>query len=85
MEPYLPDKVIYGEKVGFALPIRSWFSKRNTIFDHYFDTNRIERQGIFHSHAIQGLLSERFLGKEDHYYLLFSLLCQQIWLDKKTI
>lgn len=85
MEPYLPHEVIYREKAGFALPIRSWFSKRNAMIDHYFDPNRLDQQGIFHSQAVQSLLSEQFSGKEDHSYLLFSMLCQQIWLDKQAI
>ena len=85
MEPYLPNEVIYREKAGFALPIRSWFAKRNAMINHYFDPNRLERQGIFHSGAVQELLNEQFSGKEDHSYLLFSMLCQQIWLDKQDI
>ncbi|CAM4197720.1 asparagine synthase (glutamine-hydrolyzing) [Cytophagaceae bacterium 50C-KIRBA] len=85
MEPYLPKEVIYREKAGFALPIRSWFSKRSAIIDHYFDQPRLESQGIFRPQLIQQLLDEQFSGKEDHSYLLFSMLCQQIWLDKQAI
>ncbi|MFY9159865.1 asparagine synthase (glutamine-hydrolyzing) [Aquirufa ecclesiirivi] len=85
MEPYLPKEVIYREKAGFALPIRSWFSKRSEIMDHYFDPQRLETQGIFRPQQVQHLLNEQFSGKEDHSYLLFSMLCQQIWLDKQAI
>lgn len=85
MEPYLPKEVIYREKAGFALPIRSWFSKRSAFLDHYFDQQRLEAQGIFRPKQVQKLLNEQFSGKEDHSYLLFSMLCQQIWLDKQGI
>lgn len=85
MEPYLPKEVIYREKAGFALPIRSWFSQRSTFIDHYFDQQRLEIQGIFRPQQVQQLLNEQFSGKEDHSYLLFSMLCQQIWLDKQGI
>lgn len=85
MEPYLPKEVIYRMKAGFALPIRSWFSKRSAIIDHYFNLQRLETQGIFRPKQVQQLLNEQFSGKEDHSYLLFSMLCQQIWLDKQGI
>jgi asparagine synthase (glutamine-hydrolysing) len=85
MEPYLPKEVIYREKAGFALPIRSWFSKSSAIIDHYFDPRRLESQGIFRPQQVLQLLNEQFSGKEDHSYLLFSMLCQQIWLDKQAI
>ncbi len=85
MEPYLPKEVIYREKAGFALPIRSWFSKRSAILDHFFDLKRLETQGIFRPMHVQQLLNEQFSGTEDHSYLLFSMLCQQIWLDKQAI
>ena len=83
MEPYLPKEVIYRNKAGFALPIRSWFSKNSSIIEHYLNYDRISRQGIFHPNMIRELLREQFSGKVDHSYLIFSLLCQQIWLEKQ--
>lgn len=82
MEDYLPKGVVYRKKAGFALPIRSWFRERNEIIEKYFNFNRIKKQGIFDPIKIEEILKNQFSGKKDYSYLLFSMLCQQIWLDK---
>ncbi len=82
MEPYLPKEVIYRQKAGFALPIRSWFKKRNDILGRYFDPEHIRKQGIFKPEEFEKILRMQYSGKSDNSYLLFSMLCQQIWLDQ---
>jgi len=81
MEPFLPKELIYRQKSGFALPIRSWFRRKNKIIQKYFDVNRIRHQGIFNPHTFQRMCDEQFSGKYDHTNSLFSMLCLQIWLD----
>jgi asparagine synthase (glutamine-hydrolysing) len=84
MEPKLPHEVIYREKAGFALPIRSWL-KDPQLLGQYFDSSRIGAQGIYSPVAIEQLLRSHLNGKADHTHLLFALLCQQYWLDKNEI
>lgn len=81
MEKKLPDEVIYRQKAGFALPIRSWLRKRNEMVNHYLNEDRLGKQGIFHVGKMKELLHDHYSGKSDYSYLLFTLLCQQIWLD----
>lgn len=81
MEPFLPKEVIYRQKAGFALPIRSWFKNHTEMTRHYFDEKRIREQGLFDEKAINTMLINQFSGKTDHSYTLFALLCQQIWLS----
>lgn len=83
MEPYLPKDIIYREKAGFALPIRSWFLKQNELTKHYFSFERISKQKILNPVSVNQILEEQFSRKEDHSYLIFAMLCQQIWLDKQ--
>lgn len=83
MEPYLPHDVIYRQKAGFALPIRSWFRQSNSLIEKYFDVERIKKQGIFDANKLKILLASQFEGKVDNSYLIFSLLCQQIWLEQQ--
>ena len=83
MESCLPKGVVYRKKAGFALPIRAWFRERNEIIERYFNFNRIKKQGIFDPNKIEEILENQFSGKKDYSYLLFSMLCQQIWLDKQ--
>jgi asparagine synthase (glutamine-hydrolysing) len=83
MEPYIPKEIIYREKAGFALPIRSWFSKENEFTKHYFSSERLTKQNIFDVKVVNQILEEQFSGKQDHTYLIFAMLCQQIWLEKQ--
>ena len=81
MESRLPSEIVYREKAGFTLPLRSWLKQSNYMMDQYLDKNRIERQGIFNPLVMQHLISEQDNGKADHTNTLFTLLCQQVWLD----
>jgi asparagine synthase (glutamine-hydrolysing) len=83
MEPKLPSEVIYRQKAGFALPIRSWFRKNSEITDKYLNSERLKGQGIYDVKAIANMLSLQFNGKVDYSYLLYSLLSQQIWLENQ--
>ena len=82
MEGKLPDEVIYRSKAGFALPIRSWFKQKNIFVEYYFDRERLNKQGIFDVDELITLYKEQLSGKKDNSYILFAILCQQIWLEK---
>jgi asparagine synthase (glutamine-hydrolysing) len=83
MEPNLPLEVIYRQKAGFALPIRSWFRKNSEITDNYLNSQRLKDQGIYNVKAIENMLNLQFQGKVDYSYLLYSFLSQQIWLENQ--
>jgi asparagine synthase (glutamine-hydrolysing) len=80
MEPLLPHEVIYREKAGFGLPLRSWMRSSNEMVRYYFDETRIKRQGIFNVSKLRQLQNEN-LAVVDHSNVLFSILCIQVWLD----
>ncbi len=84
MEPFLPREVIYREKAGFALPIRAWLRNDNDVLNSYLSEERIRKQGIFRPEAVQRIMDEQFKGTRDHANTLFTLLCQQIWLDNNV-
>lgn len=84
MEPHLPREVVHREKAGFALPIRAWMRRDSGLVRHYFDRDRIARQGLFDPGALGAVLDEQFSGREDHTNLLFSMLCIQVWLDSPS-
>lgn len=81
MAGWLPKEIIYREKSGFDLPIRAWLSRGNQLLETYLDESRIEKQGLFKTTAINQLIREQHEGTFDHAYTLFTLLCQQIWLE----
>jgi asparagine synthase (glutamine-hydrolysing) len=82
MEPLLPHDVIYRPKAGFGLPLRAWLRGNKDWLSQYFAPERIRRQGIFDSDALQRVMQEQFTGKADHAYTVFTLMCQQLWLER---
>jgi asparagine synthase (glutamine-hydrolysing) len=82
MENYLPNDIIYRKKAGFGLPIRSWFLKPNELSRYYFSFERLSVQKLLNPLAVNGILEEHYSGRADHSYLMFGMLCQQIWLEK---
>lgn len=80
MGEVLPHEVIFREKAGFGLPLRSWMRSQNEMLKYYFDEARIKKQGIFNTFELHKLQIENLAGV-DHSNVLFSLLCIQVWLD----
>lgn len=82
MEKKLPKEVIYREKAGFSLPLRSWMRESSDMVEHYLNKDRLKHQGIFNPSVVNELLLKNLNGEGDYSYTLFILLCQQIWIDE---
>jgi asparagine synthase (glutamine-hydrolysing) len=81
MENKLPHDLIYREKAGFGLPLRSWLRTSPELVEYYLNHNRIEKQGIFSSKSISDMLRANTAGKADFSNAIFSLVIIQILLD----
>lgn len=81
MENKLPNDLIYREKAGFGLPLRSWLRNGSDLIEYYLNHNRIEKQGIFSSKSISDLLMANSSGKVDFSNAIFSLVIIQMLLD----
>jgi asparagine synthase (glutamine-hydrolysing) len=82
-KPMLPDGILYRKKMGFSVPLASWF--RHEIKDlakrHLID----QAQGlksIFNHDYIQTLWQEHQSGSADHSALLWSMLMYEMWWVK---
>jgi len=78
--PWLERDVRYRPKMGFGVPIDSWF--RGPLRDYLGDTllsrSSLER-GYFKQDALRGLLDEHVSGRSDHRYQLYALLALEEW------
>ena len=80
MEGYLPDNIIYRDKAGFALPIRSWIKNLLPSMIQFFDPNFLKKQGIFNPDVLNAEL-QRFKGGSDancYFFLSYFVLQMQI-------
>lgn len=75
LRPYLSDDILYRPKMGFAVPLASWFRGplRQRVRDAVLGPSILD-SGIFDRTMLVRLLDEHQSGKRDHSAPLWSLL-----------
>lgn len=75
LEPYLSKEILYRSKMGFAVPLASWFRGplrarlRDAVLGH-----SLQASGIFNPRFLERLVQEHQSGRRDHSAPLWSLL-----------
>ena len=83
MEPYLPREIIYRPKTGFGAPLRRWMKNELSELKHdMLSAESVKRRNIFDSRAVERLIASDNEGKIDASYLIFSIMCIEIWCEK---
>lgn len=81
-DAYLPDEVIYRNKCGFGLPLKTWWKNRNGFGGYesmFFDPTTLGR-GVFDVRALRELLKEQSTDRTNHTGgLIWTLLNLEIW------
>jgi len=75
LEPLLPREVLYREKMGFAVPLDSWF--RGSLRDHMAETvrgSRLAETGIFEQAALARVVADHQSGRRNYSAALWALL-----------
>jgi len=82
MKGVLPEKILSRSKMGFPVPIGSWFrGPFKRVIDEYVVSDRALSRGIFAPDFIRELVSRHQAG-EDHSERLWALLNFEIWLRR---
>jgi asparagine synthase (glutamine-hydrolysing) len=79
VEPYLPQEVIYRQKMGFGVPTDHWF--RNELKEMTYDillSQRALERGYFNRDYVQSML-DRHQNGENWQYLIWNLLMLEMW------
>ena len=83
MEAYLPKEIIYRQKSGFGMPLRRWVQNDlRGISDDLLSSESLKRRGLFDVSAVHKLIAANGAGKVDGSYILFSLMCIEMWCRK---
>ena len=75
LEPVLPKEILFRDKMGFAVPLASWFRGplkekiRNTIL-----SEKMLDSGLFNSRYLEKLISQHQAGLRDYSASLWTLL-----------
>ena len=79
MKGVLPEKILSRSKMGFPVPIGSWFRGRfKSIVDEYVVSERALSRGIFAPEFVRDLVSLHQAG-EDHSERLWALVNFEMW------
>ncbi len=81
MEPFLPHEVLYRKKMGFAVPLASWF--RGPLKQRVHDAvlgNRLAATGWFNPLYLRQLVDDHQSGKRDYSASLWALMMFESFL-----
>jgi asparagine synthase (glutamine-hydrolysing) len=80
MRPYLPSEILTRRKMGFGVPLDSWFRGELRSFAHDVLTDtRTRQRGILRPEAVDRLWATHLEGQRDYSSQLWSLICLELW------
>ncbi len=80
MRPHLPAEILDRQKMGFGVPLATWFRKdlkdfaRDLLADH-----RTRQRGILRPDTVSHLLDIHITGNRDYSSQLWSFICLELW------
>ena len=85
LQPYLPEDVLYRPKMGFAVPLSSWFRGplRQRVRDAVLGSVLADSR-IFDQAFLRKLVDQHQSGARDHSAALWSLLMFEAFLRRMT-
>jgi asparagine synthase (glutamine-hydrolysing) len=82
MRGLLPSEILTRKKMGFPVPIESWFRGRyRHVVDEYVLSERVLKRGIFNPGYVRDLAARHASG-ENHAERLWMLVNFEIWLRR---
>jgi asparagine synthase (glutamine-hydrolysing) len=82
-KPMLPDDILYRKKMGFSVPLASWFRHEiKELAQRYLIEQAQGLKGIFNHDQVVTLWKEHQNGNADHSALLWSMLMFEMWWVK---
>jgi len=85
LEPHLPNDVLYRDKMGFAVPIASWFKgPLKERVRESLTSERLGDTGYFDMSYVKRLVDEHQSGQREHSAALWSLLMFESFLRQAS-
>jgi asparagine synthase (glutamine-hydrolysing) len=87
LSEYVPREMFNRPKMGFSIPIFSWFSSHmDVLFEHYLTKERIDKTNIFHTTAVLNEYEKykwnKQNNKEYNIEKMWRILSFMMWWDK---
>ncbi len=84
MQPYLPDDLLYRQKMGFSVPLANWF--RGPLKERVHDeltSQQFMQLGLFDNNFIARALKMHSTKRSDHSRMIWTLLMFSIFIQQK--
>lgn len=83
---YLPEQLMDRPKMGFGVPIFSWFKEDlRGLLDYYLDENRLLKAGIFDPQPLMVLKRHYLEGRRVNIRKLWGILVFEMWRERWMI
>jgi asparagine synthase (glutamine-hydrolysing) len=80
MQGVLPQQILTRPKMGFPVPIASWFRGQfSHLIDEYVLSDRVTARGIFNPQFVRELVQRHQQGGENHEERLWALVNFEMW------
>jgi len=79
----VPKEVVYRRKMGFGVPIASWFrGELKGFVREVLLTEQSLKRGLFNPKIVTRLVNEHIEGKRDNAHQLWTLLMLELWFQR---
>ena len=80
LRPWLPESILFREKMGFSVPVDAWFrgELRELPAEVLLDPAALGR-GMFQESAVRGLIDDHRTGRADNGGRIWALLQLELW------
>jgi asparagine synthase (glutamine-hydrolysing) len=83
MKGILPSTIIQRPKMGFPVPIGSWFrGAYASVLDQYLLSSRATERRIFNTDFVRALVEQHQRREANHSERLWSLVNLEMWLRR---
>lgn len=83
MKGVLPPSILTRPKMGFPVPVGSWFRGRwSGVMTELVLGERASRRGIFDREVVRRLVGEHVAGRVQHTERLWALINFELWLRR---
>lgn len=80
---YVPQHLVDRKKMGFEVPIHTWFKNElKPVYQHYLDGKRLRQTGVFNATYVEELVRKYFRGDLVDANKLWLLCNFEMWREK---
>jgi asparagine synthase (glutamine-hydrolysing) len=80
-ERYLPQEIVHRAKAPFGAPLRAWIrGPLSEMIGDYLSPASLKRRGLYNAEYVWKKIEDDRFGLEDNAHLIWTLLCNEIWM-----